>query len=356
MTWHRVVLQRARLESSVLPGWAVDVLTNRSFHTFAAKVIIATELFIALGLWWRTRNVAVWIAVCFHVTIQLTASVEVFSYLAIAALVIWSVPSTRDRLLEIDPLDRRPTPPGPHGRCARLAGPVPHRARRTGHRRCASSTATAASSVGGRAVRFACSRLPVTAWFALPTLITIGRRPPTRTPEETTVSATRPAVVAAPRWRSPAGATGPCRLPVRRVSLAAGGLVLVAAVTFGVLAPPEHCPARRRPTCEASATAAVQWFVRNQHPDGTWLYEYDAGQRRVSDGYNFVRHAGAVMGLYQAATVGIPDALESADRGSAWVRDRLVEHDGWTALASDGRAPVGATALYVAAARRAART
>ena len=97
----------------------------------------------------------------------------------------------------------------------------------------------------------------------------------------------------------------------------------------------------------------MQWFVRNQHPDGTWLYEYDAARDVVVDDYNFVRHAGAVMGLYQAATVGIPDALESADRGSAWVQDRLVEHDGWTALAFDGRAPVGATALLRRRARRA---
>ncbi|MET0762874.1 MAG: hypothetical protein ABWZ63_11165, partial [Thermoleophilaceae bacterium] len=137
--------------------------------------------------------------------------------------------------------------------------------------------------------------------------------------------------------------------PVRRLALAAGGLVLVAAITFGVLAPPEHCPSPSSAELRASATAAVQWFVRNQHPDGTWLYEYDARRDVVSDDYNFVRHAGAVMGLYQAASAGVPGALESADRGSAWVQERLVEHDGWTALATDGRAPVGATALYVAA-------
>jgi hypothetical protein len=39
--------------------------------------------------------------------------------------------------------------------------------------------------VGGRAVRFACSRLPATAWFALPTLITLGRARPIDTTEET---------------------------------------------------------------------------------------------------------------------------------------------------------------------------
>ncbi|MET0459381.1 MAG: MarC family protein [Ilumatobacteraceae bacterium] len=137
--------------------------------------------------------------------------------------------------------------------------------------------------------------------------------------------------------------------PVRRAALAAGGLVIVATITFGVLAPPEHCPRPSAPAVQASAAAAVQWFVRNQNPDGTWLYEYDARRDVVVDGYNFVRHAGAVMGLYQAAASGIPGALESGDRGSTWVRERLVEHDGWTALATDGKAPVGATALYVAA-------
>ncbi len=104
VTWHRLMLVRDRLEASVLPAWAIDILTDRAFHTAAAKVIVATELFIAIGLWWRrTRYAAVWIAVCFHVAIQLSARVEVFSYLAIAALVIWVVPSTRDRALVIDP-------------------------------------------------------------------------------------------------------------------------------------------------------------------------------------------------------------------------------------------------------------
>ena len=108
MTWHRVMLQRRRLDDSPLPGWAVAVLSDRSFHTVTAKVIVATELFIALGLCWRaTRLAAVWVAVWFHVSIQLSASVEVFSFLAVAALVIWAVPSTRDRVL-VDRHDRWP--------------------------------------------------------------------------------------------------------------------------------------------------------------------------------------------------------------------------------------------------------
>ena len=87
----------------------------------------------------------------------------------------------------------------------------------------------------------------------------------------------------------------------------------------------------------------MQWFVDNQRPDGTWLYQYDRAtdSEVTSEPYNLVRHAGGVMGLYQAATAGIAGALESADRGVEWARDRLVDHDGWTALADGTTAPVG---------------
>ncbi len=132
--------------------------------------------------------------------------------------------------------------------------------------------------------------------------------------------------------------------------LLVAGLVLVGAVvlTFGVIAPPEHCPDPSTEELRRSAEDAVAWFVRNQRADGTWLYEYDAAQDAVTDDYNLVRHAGGIMGLYQAATVGIDGALDSADRGLAWAEGNLVEHDGWSALAFDGRAPAGASALLAA--------
>lgn len=134
----------------------------------------------------------------------------------------------------------------------------------------------------------------------------------------------------------------------RRLAVAGIGLLVASVVTFGALAPPEHCPSPTAESLTASADAAVQWFVRNQHPDGTWLYEYDAANDTVTDDYNFVRHAGGIMGLYQAATDDIPGALESADRGTEWALQHTIDGDGWTALAYEGRAPVGATALFVA--------
>jgi hypothetical protein len=168
VTWHRVVRVRDRLAESPLPDWTITVLTDRSFHTYAAKVIVLTEVFIALGLWWRgTRYLAVWVAVWFHVFIQVTARVEVFSYLAIAALVIWAVPSTRDRVLVVDP--GRPWP-------RRLAAAVERLdwlARfRVEHGPPGAPVAVVdrdgRALTGGGAVALALSRLPLTAWPALP--------------------------------------------------------------------------------------------------------------------------------------------------------------------------------------------
>jgi HTTM domain len=171
VTWQRVVQARDQLDGWPLPDWAVSVLTDRGFHTGAAKMIVLTELFIAVGLWWRrTRYAAVWVALLFHVAIEVSASVQVFSYLGIAVLVIWAVPSTRDRVLRIDPTARghrrwgavvrgldwlarfrvEPAPPGSRLEVVDRDGTTIR---------------------GAPAVALALSRLPLTAWFALPALL-----------------------------------------------------------------------------------------------------------------------------------------------------------------------------------------
>jgi hypothetical protein len=176
VTWQRVVLVRDRVNASVLPSWAVDVLTNRSFHTVAAKLIIATELFIAVGLWSRrTRYAAVWVAVCFHVAIELSAEVQVFSFLAIAVLVIWSVPSTRDRLLVLDPGSSS------HRRFATVVGALDWLARfriewGTNGAPMVLNERDGRALEGGWAVWRVLSRLPLTAWFTLPVQLLPGAR------------------------------------------------------------------------------------------------------------------------------------------------------------------------------------
>jgi hypothetical protein len=171
VTWQRVVEARSQLEAWPLPDWAVSVLTDRGFHTGAAKLIVLTELFIAAGLWSRrTRYAAVWVAIAFHVGIELSAPVQVFSYLAIAVLVIWAMPTTRDRVLRLDPTDGR------HRRLGAVVRWLDWLAR---FRVEPSSPGSRLEVVdrdgtpvrGGPAVALTLSRLPLTAWFGLPALL-----------------------------------------------------------------------------------------------------------------------------------------------------------------------------------------
>jgi small neutral amino acid transporter SnatA (MarC family) len=134
----------------------------------------------------------------------------------------------------------------------------------------------------------------------------------------------------------------------KRVWLAALCVALLLVLSFGVVAPPERCPSVSAADLRRSAQAAVDWFVRNQAPDGTWLYLYNAEKDSAPPEYDAVRHTGAAMGLYQAAAYGEKGALQSADRGTAWALDRLLERDGWSAVKWNGETATGATALLVA--------
>jgi uncharacterized membrane protein YphA (DoxX/SURF4 family) len=85
-------------------GWMHDVLTARLFHQLLSPAAIAVELFVGIGLWLvRTRLTAIWIALAFHVSIELAASVQTFSYSAIAALLLWVTPRVGDRVLAATP-------------------------------------------------------------------------------------------------------------------------------------------------------------------------------------------------------------------------------------------------------------
>jgi hypothetical protein len=169
VTWQRVVQERSELHA--LPHWLVSIMTDRDFHTGAAKLIVLTELFIAAGLWSRrTRYAAVWVAIVFHTSLQFSASVEVFSVLGVAVLAVWAVPSTRDRVLRVDMTDRA------QQRLATAVRGLDWLARfrvEPG----APGSAVAVVDRDGTTVRgkaalaFALSRLPLTAWFALPALL-----------------------------------------------------------------------------------------------------------------------------------------------------------------------------------------
>lgn len=106
--WGGLVLQRRAIDNrqvaldAGVPGWLIDLLADAGFQSVFSKVAVLTEFVIALGfLHRRTRLFAIWVAIPFHVSIQISARVQVFSWAALAALMIWVVPRARDRRLVV---------------------------------------------------------------------------------------------------------------------------------------------------------------------------------------------------------------------------------------------------------------
>lgn len=99
--WRGVALDRG------VPGWFLDLLSDPGFMSAFSKVVVVTELFIGIALITRRfRTAAIWVAIPFHLAIEMTASVQVFSWAALAALVIWVSPIDHDRVLTVPPRSR----------------------------------------------------------------------------------------------------------------------------------------------------------------------------------------------------------------------------------------------------------
>lgn len=170
--WDRAVRHAHLVETRVpepIAGWVVDVVTVRWVHAVTSPIAVAMELFIGIGLWHaRTRIAAVWVAVFFHLSIEIAASVEVFSLAAVAALAIWARPVTRDRLLIADP------------RLARWARRLDWLARfevRTEPATNPHVTDRDGSTSSGReALLVLASRLPLTCFVAIPVRAMRSRR------------------------------------------------------------------------------------------------------------------------------------------------------------------------------------
>jgi hypothetical protein len=87
-----------------LPHWFTEVLSSALFASLAAKIAISTELFIAWGAWFpRTRRAALWVGVLFHISIELSARVELFSYLMLSAYLSFVLPELRQRRFSFNP-------------------------------------------------------------------------------------------------------------------------------------------------------------------------------------------------------------------------------------------------------------
>lgn len=83
-----------------LPDALADWLTQPWFGQAAALAALATELLLALGPWLpRTRAVALWVGVLFHIGIELFARVEFFSYTMLCSYLVFATPELRERRL-----------------------------------------------------------------------------------------------------------------------------------------------------------------------------------------------------------------------------------------------------------------
>jgi len=123
----------------------------------------------------------------------------------------------------------------------------------------------------------------------------------------------------------------------------------VLLVTRVAGAPAEHCPPSDPSTLRHGVDEALDWFTRNQKPDGSWLFQYDAAAGRDLGGYDVVHHAGAVSALWQAAGAGFDAALGPAANGVAFGNQHLHDEGDWSAI-YNGTGPLetGASALYLA--------
>jgi hypothetical protein len=87
-----------------VPASLVSFLSLPSSTSAIAKAAIATELFLALGLWMkRTRVFALWWGVMFHLAIEVTSQVETFTWLTLAMYALFATPDVGARQLFFDP-------------------------------------------------------------------------------------------------------------------------------------------------------------------------------------------------------------------------------------------------------------
>lgn len=78
-----------------VPHFIVSFLRSPPGGHLMAKGAIATELGLAVALWHpRTRRLAAWAGILFHVTIDLTTGVDIFSWLTILILYLFATYET----------------------------------------------------------------------------------------------------------------------------------------------------------------------------------------------------------------------------------------------------------------------
>lgn len=106
--WSGRVLQLRAIDNRQLaldegaPEWLMDLLADETVQSWLSKGAVLTEFVIGLGfIHPRTRLLAIWVAIPFHLAIEISARVQVFSWAALAALTIWVTPRSDRRELTV---------------------------------------------------------------------------------------------------------------------------------------------------------------------------------------------------------------------------------------------------------------
>jgi HTTM domain len=87
-----------------VPQGVVDFVSQPTVTSALAKAAIATELLLSFALWnKRARIYALWWGVMFHLTIEVTSPVEIFTWLTLTAYGLFVTPDTRARKFFFDP-------------------------------------------------------------------------------------------------------------------------------------------------------------------------------------------------------------------------------------------------------------
>jgi hypothetical protein len=87
-----------------VPPAVMETLAHPAFSSYLAKLAILTELFLALALFVRpTRVFALWWGVMFHLTIEVTSQVELFTWLSLAIYALFAVPTLGERAILYEP-------------------------------------------------------------------------------------------------------------------------------------------------------------------------------------------------------------------------------------------------------------
>ncbi len=85
------------------PALVVDLLTSPLVNSIASKLAISLELGLAVALCFgRTRVAALWAGAIFHLLIQASAQVELFSFVMGVAYIAFVTPEVRERTLFVD--------------------------------------------------------------------------------------------------------------------------------------------------------------------------------------------------------------------------------------------------------------